>query len=155
MSKFLYGVALPTKPDVSGGGGGSALVVRDEGSLVDAATSQLNFVGGQVTATSVGPGQVDVSISGLGALEVQDEGITVDAAAALLNFKGDAVVATSPLAGQVDLDINKPSKYEMALVPTVIDAADTFTIPVGFQYIVFNTFTVDGTLIIEGQLVDL
>jgi hypothetical protein len=48
------------------GGGGSALAVEDEGVLVDPAVTLLNFVGAGVTASSTGPGSVDVTIPGGG-----------------------------------------------------------------------------------------
>ena len=47
-------------------GGGSALAVQDEGSTLDAAVVQINFVGAGVTATTPGAGQIDVTIPGGG-----------------------------------------------------------------------------------------
>lgn len=47
-------------------GGGSTIIVRDEGVLVDAAAATLNFVGGSITASSAGPGVVDVTVSASG-----------------------------------------------------------------------------------------
>ncbi len=49
-----------------GGGGGVALAVEDEGVVVDANVSLLNFIGGGVVATPAGAGAVDVTISGSG-----------------------------------------------------------------------------------------
>jgi len=49
---------------VSSGGGG--VDVEDEGSLVLAAATTLNFVGAGVTATNAGGGQVDITIPGGG-----------------------------------------------------------------------------------------
>ena len=53
---------------VGGGasGGGVALAVEDEGIVVDANVSLLNFTGAGVVATPAGPGAVDVTISGAG-----------------------------------------------------------------------------------------
>ncbi|MCK5495746.1 MAG: hypothetical protein KAI80_04990 [Hyphomicrobiaceae bacterium] len=53
-------VILPT----GGGGSGSALAILDEGVLIDAATSSIDFVGSGVTATSTGAGFVEVTIPG-------------------------------------------------------------------------------------------
>jgi hypothetical protein len=50
----------------TGSGGGGAIVVEDEGILVDPATTLLNFIGAGVTASSAGPGAVDVTIPGGG-----------------------------------------------------------------------------------------
>lgn len=49
-----------------GGGGGSALTVEDEGVVVDAAVSLINFIGAGVVASPAAPGSVDVTISGAG-----------------------------------------------------------------------------------------
>ena len=50
------------------GGGGGALAVEDEGILVDAATTLMNFVGGGVVASPAGAGAVDITIPGAGLL---------------------------------------------------------------------------------------
>lgn len=47
------------------GGGGSALTIQDEGVLVDAATTFINFAGLGVTATDASPGHVLVTIPGV------------------------------------------------------------------------------------------
>lgn len=63
MSGSLFG---PTSPKGGGsGGGGSALEIDDEGVLVDAATSLINFTGAGVTASLTGPGAVAVTIPGM------------------------------------------------------------------------------------------
>lgn len=46
------------------GSTGAALAILDEGSLVDAATVAIDFVGAGVTATSTGAGSVEVTIPG-------------------------------------------------------------------------------------------
>ena len=48
------------------GGGGAALTVEDEGIVVDAAVTNMNFTGAGVLVTPAGAGNVDVAISGLG-----------------------------------------------------------------------------------------
>lgn len=48
----------------SGGGGGTDLVIEDEGIVVETATGTINFLGAGVSAASGGPGDVDVTIPG-------------------------------------------------------------------------------------------
>jgi hypothetical protein len=50
-------------PLSTGGGGGSAIVVQDEGSTLTAGVTQINFVGSGVTATNSGS-NVTVTIPG-------------------------------------------------------------------------------------------
>lgn len=50
------------------GGGGSPLSIEDEGILVDANTTLINFIGAGVTATPAAPGSVDVTIPGAGGI---------------------------------------------------------------------------------------
>jgi len=52
-------------PGLTGGGGGSVAVL-DEGIVVDPAVTAINFVGAGVTASSTGPGTVDITIPGGG-----------------------------------------------------------------------------------------
>ena len=49
-----------------GGGGGSPLGVEEEGVAIEANCTTMNFVGGNITASSVGPGSVKVEVSGVG-----------------------------------------------------------------------------------------
>ena len=49
-----------------GGGGGSALAIFDEGILIDAAVTSIDFIGAGVTASSAGAGAIDVTIPGGG-----------------------------------------------------------------------------------------
>lgn len=79
---YVNGQFLPI--DVSTAG--STIRVEDEGALVDASASTLNFVGAGVAATSAGPGVVDVTISG---------GTTVSYTAEAAITAGDLVVVTS------------------------------------------------------------
>ena len=44
-------------------GGGSSLTVRDEGSVIDSAVSELNFTGTGVSASQTSPGVIEVAIS--------------------------------------------------------------------------------------------
>jgi hypothetical protein len=50
----------------AGGGGGGAIAIYDEGVLIDAAATTIDFIGAGVTASSAGPGAVDVTIPGGG-----------------------------------------------------------------------------------------
>lgn len=97
-------VCFTSEGDIGGGGGdfygyvngqflpidlgavGGALRIEDEGSLVDAAATTLNFVGSGVAATSAGPGSVDVTVSG---------GATVSYTAEAAIVAGDLVVVTA------------------------------------------------------------
>lgn len=47
----------------TGGGGGSAITVRDEGSIIDTGLTELNFTGAGVTASQTSPGVVEVAIT--------------------------------------------------------------------------------------------
>jgi hypothetical protein len=49
-----------------GGGGGGAIAIYDEGVLIDAAATTIDFIGPGVIASSAGPGAVDVTVSGGG-----------------------------------------------------------------------------------------
>lgn len=61
---------LQSLPDISTGGGGSAIIVQDEGVQLTAALAQLNFVGAGVTATAVG-NDVTVTVPGSSAGTLQ------------------------------------------------------------------------------------
>jgi len=58
---YVAGQLLPFS-----GGGGGAISIEDEGILIEPAATLLNFVGAGVTASSTGPGSVDVTIPGGG-----------------------------------------------------------------------------------------
>lgn len=64
MSGSLFGPTSP-KGGGAGGGGPGAIITRDEGVVVDPNTTDINFVGAGVTATSTGPGAIDVTIPGV------------------------------------------------------------------------------------------
>jgi hypothetical protein len=66
----------------AGGGGGGALAIYDEGILIDAAATTIDFIGAGVTASSAGPGLVDVTIPGGGG------GAPVDAEYVVLALNG-------------------------------------------------------------------
>lgn len=92
-------IAGQTYPGTSGGG--SALAVEDEGILVDAATTTLNFIGAGVTATSGGPGLVDITIPGGGSTLAQVLAVgNSTGGTSIVVSTGDAVV------GQTDLLLN-------------------------------------------------
>lgn len=55
---------------LGGGGSGSGVIVRDEGTLVNATATTLNFVGANVTASNAGGGTVNVTVSGITSAEL-------------------------------------------------------------------------------------
>lgn len=76
-----------------GGGGGSALTIKDEGSDVDTATEVIDFVGSGVTVTSTGAGAVEVEITA-GSSPADDTQVwmpltTVDGGEPVLVWDGD------------------------------------------------------------------
>jgi hypothetical protein len=77
-------------------------LVKDEGIILTAAASSLNFLGAGVTATVGNPltGDVDVTIpGGIAGVSVSDEGSVIAATANSMNFVGAGVTATA--AGNV------------------------------------------------------
>lgn len=95
---FFFGAAFEDSVSATG-----SIVVADEGVTVENEATTLNFIGGNITATSAAPGSVDVTVVGAGgAIVVEDNGVLVEAAATLLDF-GAGVSAVSTGAGQVEL----------------------------------------------------
>lgn len=79
-----------------GGGGGGSLTVQEEGSSIDAATVQMNFVGSGVTASQISPGIVQVAINTSSAVSLRklvknDTGTTIPAFSCL-TWKSDGTV---------------------------------------------------------------
>ena len=78
----------------SGGGGGSSLSIKDEGSALSTAATTLNFVGAGVVASGTGA-EKTITISGGGSgITVQDEGSALSTVATTLNFVGAGVTAS-------------------------------------------------------------
>jgi len=50
---------------IAQGGGGSALTIQEEGGVIDAATTTINFVGASVTASQTAPGVVKIDATDL------------------------------------------------------------------------------------------
>lgn len=74
---------LQSLPDISTGGGGSDIIVQDEGVQLTAALAQMNFVGDGVTATAVG-NNVTVTIPGSSSGTIQSgTGVVVNGANSL------------------------------------------------------------------------
>lgn len=90
-------------------GSGSSIAVKDEGSTLTAALTELNFVGSGVTATNLS-GAVTVTIpGGGGSISVQDESSPITSSLTTLNFTGNGVSATA-IGGVVS--VNVPGYHE-------------------------------------------
>jgi len=77
----------------AGGGGGGAIAIYDEGILIDAAATTIDFIGAGVIASSAGAGAVDVTISGGGG------GVTNLQTA----YEGGNTIVTSAPEGPLDV----------------------------------------------------
>lgn len=77
----------------AGGGGGGSIAIFDEGILVDAATTTIDFIGAGVTASSAGVGAVDVTIPGGG-------GTVTNLQTA---YEGGNTIVTSAAEGDLDV----------------------------------------------------
>lgn len=77
-----------------GGGTGSAITAKDEGSNLTTALTSVDFVGAGVTATNTG-GAVTVTIPGSSGITVKDEGSNLTTALTSLDFTGGGVTATN------------------------------------------------------------
>lgn len=80
------------------GGVGAGIIIEDEGIVVDAAATLLNFIGDGVTATSTGPGDVDVSIPGDVKSFTSGEALSVGDVLTL-NAAGQVIRADASIAG--------------------------------------------------------
>lgn len=69
LRKILLGL-----PEIGGGGGGSAISVSDEGSLLTAGVTSFNFVGAGVVATAVGDA-VTVTVAGGSSIQSGNQAI--------------------------------------------------------------------------------
>lgn len=76
----------------TGGGGGSAITVRDEGSIIDTGLTELNFTGAGVTASQTSPGIIEVSIAGGGGSGT-DESVKVSSNDTTAGYLTDKLVA--------------------------------------------------------------
>ena len=79
-------------------------------------------------------------------LEVQDEGVTLTASASLMDFVGEGVEATMPVANEIEINI--PRNFSFKTVPV----GEQVTIPTNQQMIVSGGITIDGSLVIDGEL---
>ena len=77
-----------------GGGTGSAITAKDEGSNLTTALTSVDFVGAGVTATNTG-GAVTVTIPGSSGITVKDDGSNLTTALTSLDFTGGGVTATN------------------------------------------------------------
>jgi hypothetical protein len=79
----ITGNGTPADPLVAvGGGGGGSLVVRDEGNLITASATTLNFRGGGVDAVLASPGVVNVNVQET----TLNEGVGIDVTGTHPNF---------------------------------------------------------------------
>jgi hypothetical protein len=79
----ITGNGTPADPLVAvGGGGGGSLVVRDEGDLITASATTLNFRGGGVDAVLASPGVVNVNVQET----TLNEGVGIDITGTHPNF---------------------------------------------------------------------
>jgi hypothetical protein len=102
-----------------GGGGGSSVSIEDEGVVIDAAASSINFVGAGVTVTDEA-GKPTVTIpGGGGSLAVSEEGVAVVATTTNINFVGDSVTVTD-VGGVATVTIATPTTS----LYSAFDAAD-------------------------------
>ena len=146
-AEFVFGATFITEVIAE-----SAIEVQDEGTTVIPDATVLNFVGGIVDATSPGPNQVDVTVTGIGgAIVVEDESIVIEPLTTALNFVGNGVTATNPSLGQVDVTVTTPTPSiveittttytvgtsdEIVLVNQTADSAVTITLPAGASHTV-------------------
>lgn len=121
-------------PDATGG----TISVKDEGSVVAAAATSLDFVGPDVIVSAVGSAvTVRIDSSSLGspspspAIAVQDEGILISSAVTNLNFVGPDVIVTgsgTSLTVRVDSrSLGSPSAGNGTFQSTEFSASGTFT----------------------------
>jgi hypothetical protein len=79
----ITGNGTPADPLVAvGGGGGGSLVIRDEGNLITASATTLNFRGGGVDAVLASPGVVNVNVQET----TLNEGVGIDVTGTHPNF---------------------------------------------------------------------
>ena len=80
--------------DQTGGGGGTAITVQDEGTNLSTAASVINFVGAGVVASGQGTTKTITVAGGGSAITVQEEGSDLNTAAETFNFVGAGVTAS-------------------------------------------------------------
>ena len=80
--------------DQTGGGGGTAITIQDEGTGLATAASVINFVGAGVVASGTGTTKTITVAGGGSAITVQEEGSDLNTAAEKLNFVGAGVTAS-------------------------------------------------------------
>ena len=80
--------------DQTGGGGGTAITIQEEGTNLSTAASVINFVGAGVVASGQGTTKTITVAGGGSAITVQEEGSDLTTAAETLNFVGAGVTAS-------------------------------------------------------------
>lgn len=81
----------------SGGGGGSSITVKDQGSTLTTALTSLDFLGASITAAHLGGGAVAVTV--VQTIHTLDTGVTIDADADSIN--ANAPISMSDAGGGV------------------------------------------------------
>jgi hypothetical protein len=149
------------------GGGGSALAVQDEGVLIDAATSTLNFVGAGVTAATGGPGIVTITVPGSAGASTLAQVLVAGNAtggSSVLVSSGDAILGQtnlelSPGAGVGDnviIDgLTWPSADGVAGTALVTDGLGVLSFAAPTPAAHATTHVRSGTDAIDGDLLDV
>jgi len=76
------------------GGGGGKVVIEDEGVVLTQQVATMDFVGGGISATTVG-NDVTVTVAGSSAIPVADEGSSLTSAVSSFDFTGAGLTATA------------------------------------------------------------
>lgn len=106
----------------------AGIEIQDEGALVAANATVMNFQGAGVTAT-LGTAANEVDVTFTGVIGVEDEGALVSAAAQILNFAGAGVSVTDVGGGQMDVSIpGATGQFTLVDTQTVAAAAGASTI---------------------------
>lgn len=144
--------------EIAASGGSSTLEVKDEGSSIDAAVTEINFTGAGITATQTAAGvvQVDVPTGGGGSpLTAQDEGSNIDTNVTQINYTGAGVTASQTAAGQIQVNIpggaGITEEYQIILgagatIADKVAAAPGGGIPAGFTIVDATDGAVDAQL---------
>jgi hypothetical protein len=140
----ITGNGTPADPLVAvGGGGGGSLVIRDEGNLITASATTLNFRGGGVDAVLFSPGVVNVNVQET----TLNEGVGIDVTGTHPNFTitntlPDQVVSLADGTG-IDITGTYPN---FTIANTAPDQIVSLTAGTGINTSgTYPNFTIDNT----------